>query len=228
MRVLGIDTSTRRASVALWENGTVIARTTAEQPMQHAERMISLVDAAIGMAGWPKSSLDLVACGVGPGSFTGVRVGIATAKGIAFGLSRPLVGVGSLEAMARALRSDAEVIVPLVDAKKGEVFLAAYDAAGAGLLDPMHLASARVAATLAKFAAKRAVVLGEIAACIDTGTIKAHRDPSTDLPDAAAVAMVGAERMATLGPCNLHALEPAYVRPPDITSPRDGRRGGIL
>jgi len=228
MRVLGIDTATRQASVALWENGVAVARARADQPKQHAERLLSLVQEAIASAGWPKGSLDLVACGTGPGSFTGVRVGIATAKGISLGLARPIVAVGSLEAMARSFRWDAEVLVAMIDAKKGEVFLAAYDRGETPLLGPTHLPAGRVAAELLRFAGKKAFALGEIAADVDVGPIAVHRDPATDLPDAATIARIGAERFSARGASSLHDLEPAYLRPPDITSPRNAGHGGSL
>jgi tRNA threonylcarbamoyladenosine biosynthesis protein TsaB len=228
MRVLGIETSTRRASVALWENGVAVAHLQAEQPMQHAERTLILVDEAFQQAGWPKGSIDLLACGIGPGSFTGVRVAIATAKGIALGLGRPIVGVGSLEAMARAYLSSCEAAICLLDAKKGELFLAAYGPGAAVLVDPKHLAASGVAAEIARFRGNTAVVLGEIVVSVDVGAFAVHRSPATDLPDATTVAEIGAERVASLGPSNLHELEPAYVRPPDITSPRPAGRGGIL
>jgi tRNA threonylcarbamoyladenosine biosynthesis protein TsaB len=228
MRVLGIETATRRASVALWENGVAVARAQAEEPKQHAERMLLLADDAFKKAGWAKGSIDLVACGVGPGSFTGVRVGMATAKGIAMGLGRPIVAVGSLEAMARAFRSDAEAIICVLDAKKGEVFLAAYSSDGAVLLGPTHLASSLATREIGRFADKKAVVLGEIAASIDTAGVPVHRAPATDLPDAETIARVGAERMLDRGPSGLHELEPMYLRPPDITSPRNAGHGGTL
>jgi tRNA threonylcarbamoyladenosine biosynthesis protein TsaB len=228
MRVLGIETATRRASVALWENGIAVARAQSEQPAEHAERLLSLIDEAFGAAGWQKGSIDLVACGVGPGSFTGVRVGIATAKGIAMGLDRPIVGVGSLEAMARALRSDAEVVVCILDAKKSEVFLAAYDIRRAVLWGPVHRAAARVAAEMGRFAGKTAVALGEIVATIDPGPVLVHRSPATDLPDAETVALMGAERLIAGGPSELHDLEPTYVRPADVTAPRDAGSSGNL
>jgi tRNA threonylcarbamoyladenosine biosynthesis protein TsaB len=226
MRVLGIETATRRASVALWENGAAVAHLEAEQPMLHAERTLLLVDEAFQEAGWPKGSIDLLACGVGPGSFTGVRVAIATAKGIALGLDRPIVGVGSLEAMARAYLSPCAATICMLDAKKGEIFLAAYGPGAAVLVDPKHLAASGVPAEIARFQGKTTVVLGEIATGVDVGTFAVHRSPATDLPDATTVAEIGAARMASLGPSGLHELEPAYVRPPDITSPRPAARGG--
>jgi tRNA threonylcarbamoyladenosine biosynthesis protein TsaB len=228
MRVLGIETATRRASVALWDSGIAVARAQAEEPMQHAERTLLLVDEAFRAAGWPKGSIDLLACGAGPGSFTGVRVGIATAKGIALGLDRPIVAVGSLEAMARAFRSDADAIICILDAKKDEIFFAAYDTSRAVLINPIHLPRGEVTRQIGLFAGKKAVALGEIAASIDTGLIPVHRDPATDLPDAVTVAMMGAERLTLRGPSSLHELEPMYLRPPDITSPRAAARSGTL
>src|SRR4051812_48923104 len=100
MRALSIDASSRRATVVLLEAETVVAREHNDDSQNHAERLIDLIDRAMSAAGWTKTQIDLVASGLGPGSFTGIRVGLATAKGIALALDRPIVGVGSLEAMA--------------------------------------------------------------------------------------------------------------------------------
>src|SRR3954470_12060940 len=135
MRALAIDTSTRRAGVVLLEGPRVVAAEESHDPRSHAERLLDLIERAFRAAGWNKKDIDLVASGLGPGSFTGVRVALATAKGIALALDRPLVGVGSLEAMAvsaweippdDAGEAAPEVIIPLLDARKGEVFWAAY------------------------------------------------------------------------------------------------------
>ena len=85
-RVLGIETSSRRGTVALVEDGQVVASLGHDVPNGHAERMLGLVDQALAEAGWAKASLDRIAVGVGPGSFTGIRVGIALAQGLALGL----------------------------------------------------------------------------------------------------------------------------------------------
>ncbi len=101
--------------------------------------------------GWSRSSLDRLGVSVGPGSFTGLRVGIACAQGLSLGLGIPLVGVTSLRAMARAVPDEiAGVRVAVLDARRGEVFCAAYDAgpSAAERLVPMALPTGSAAASV--------------------------------------------------------------------------------
>ncbi|MEB2323652.1 MAG: tRNA (adenosine(37)-N6)-threonylcarbamoyltransferase complex dimerization subunit type 1 TsaB, partial [Sorangiineae bacterium] len=124
MRVLGIETSAAaRGTVALAEGGVRLAEASHEVRSAHAELMLPLIARLLAEAGWARGSLDRLAVGVGPGSFTGVRVGIALAQGIALGLGVPVVGVPSLAAMARAAPPHVSGLrVPLLDARRGEVF----------------------------------------------------------------------------------------------------------
>ena len=103
MKTLAITTSTNRCAVALLLGAEPVAARIVDEDRLHAERIFALIDDALLEAAWTKEELGLVACDLGPGSFTGVRVGLATAKGIALGLGIPIVGVGSLEAMAAAV-----------------------------------------------------------------------------------------------------------------------------
>jgi len=229
MRALSIDTSTHRASVVLWEDGTCLAREYNVDPARHAEALIGLIDRALATAGWNKTQIDLIASCVGPGSFTGLRVGLATAKGIALALDRPIIGVGSLEAMAAAAfagpwdsaSAEGAAVVALLDARKEEVFWAAYAADGAKLAGPGHLRLEGIGAVWELLAERRIMVVGEVAAQVDrtTPAIEIHRSLETDLPDAAVVARVAAARLEREGRDDLDALEPIYVRPPDITPP---------
>src|SRR5687767_3343290 len=103
MRILGIESSSRRGSVALVENGVVLVSAAQERPNANAEALLPLIEQLLAEVGWSKNSLDRVGVGVGPGAFTGIRIGIALAQGIGLGLGRPVFGVGSLQAMARAV-----------------------------------------------------------------------------------------------------------------------------
>ncbi|HET7540536.1 MAG TPA: tRNA (adenosine(37)-N6)-threonylcarbamoyltransferase complex dimerization subunit type 1 TsaB, partial [Polyangiaceae bacterium] len=96
MRIVGIESSSRRGSVALLEGERLVASAEHEQPNNHAERLLPLFEQLLAETGWPKSSLDRLGVGIGPGSFTGLRAGIALAEGLSVGLDRPLWGVGSL------------------------------------------------------------------------------------------------------------------------------------
>src|SRR5690606_3548539 len=106
---------------------------------RHGETLFPLLAFALEHAGLARTDVDLLAVGIGPGSFTGTRIGVATAKGLAVALDRPLVGVVSLAAIARG--APGAWIVPVVDAHKGEVYAAAYERVGPALVEriaPFH------------------------------------------------------------------------------------------
>lgn len=122
MRVLGLDTSTRTTSVAL--DGLEHASELAEGG--HSDVLVR-IDAVCRARGVAPAQLDAVAVGAGPGSFTGLRIGMATAKGIAFAAGRPLWAVSSLAAVAwRARREEAEAIVAVLDARRGEIYAGCF------------------------------------------------------------------------------------------------------
>jgi tRNA threonylcarbamoyladenosine biosynthesis protein TsaB len=134
VKVLGIDTATGLASVALLDGDRVLAETRSETAGHRADLLV-LVDDVCSRAGIAGRDLDGVAIGAGPGSFTGLRIGMATAKGIAFAAQRPLWAVSSLAAVAEAelARDPAGIVVGVLDARRGEVYAGAYRRAEAGL-----------------------------------------------------------------------------------------------
>ncbi len=139
MRVLALDTSTSRLSAALARDGQTVCEINIEVKTGHAGILLAVIDELLGRTSTPRNGLDLIAVGVGPGSFTGLRIGIATAKGLASSLGRPLVGIPSLDAMANGAAPCPLDIVTVVDAKKGEVFCARYNPAGVLLDGPVNI-----------------------------------------------------------------------------------------
>jgi tRNA threonylcarbamoyladenosine biosynthesis protein TsaB len=143
--LLAIDTATRVMGVAVCDDRGV--RAEISRPT-HGADLLLLVDEACRTAGVTRAELDAIAVGAGPGSFTGLRIGMATAKGIAYAIKRPLWVVSSLAALARG--SDATgVVVAVLDARRGEVFAGAYrvtDAAVTALADEAALPPAELAA----------------------------------------------------------------------------------
>ena len=127
MIVLGIDTSTRFASVAIVQDGVVLAEATGDG-RGHGSDLLVLVDAVCVGAAIGAHDLDAVAIGAGPGSFTGLRIGMATAKGIAFAAKCPLWAVSSLAALAHEelLERELATVVAVLDARKGEVYTGTY------------------------------------------------------------------------------------------------------
>ena len=212
MRILAVETSSRRGSVALLEDRRLVARLEHEQPSSHAERLLPMVEQLLTEAGWPKSSLDRLGVGVGPGSFTGLRVGIALAEGLSVGLDRPLVGVGSLWAMAfGALTEHPGTCCALLDARRDELFAAVYAAPHQQLCAPLALPIQDLPAFLDKYGVQ--TLVGEVAQELGHGRA-VLRGATLDLPHARWVAALAAELDEARFP-----PEPEYVRGIGATLP---------
>ncbi|MFT3771144.1 MAG: tRNA (adenosine(37)-N6)-threonylcarbamoyltransferase complex dimerization subunit type 1 TsaB [Minicystis sp.] len=224
MKVLAISTSTPRGSAAIVRDDGASVEATYADLQGHAERLFESIDSALARAGASRATLDAVACDVGPGSFTGVRVGVASGKGIALALGIPLAGVVSLEAMAMAAFAEGaaapdDVVIAAIDAKKSEIFLAAYRASGDLVLAPCARPLAPEAFLLPEApAGARLVAVGEIAAglALPDG-VRLARGPALDLPDAAWIGRLALRRLAAGADGDPEIIEPLYVRAPDAT-----------
>ena len=126
MRYLTIDTTTKVSAVALAEDGLLIAESFLHTKLNHSERLVPMLDQLFTAAAWKLEDLDLIGVVRGPGSFTGIRIGIATAQGLAQVLNLPLLGILSLDALAWAGWGRDEEIVPILDARKNEWYTARY------------------------------------------------------------------------------------------------------
>lgn len=202
---LALTTSTRRGSAALLDGDRLLAEVPYDGEASHAERALPAIQEVLALAGLERGALAGIACDVGPGSFTGVRAGVALVQGLALALAVPTVGVGSLEALAAAACAEqrASRALALLDARRGEVFAAVYDAAGNTELSPELCASAELPALAARF--EGAVVVGELGAEALGG-----RSFLLALPTAAWVGRVALRRGSRGG-----LLDPAYVRGAD-------------
>ncbi len=131
MKLLALETATEACSVAVWIDGEVRERFELA-PRRHAELALPWAEQLLAEAGITKSQLDAIAVGRGPGAFTGVRLAIALAQGIALALDRPLLPVSTLAALA--MRAQGERIVSAIDARMGEVYCAAFARSGDGMI----------------------------------------------------------------------------------------------
>lgn len=125
--ILLIETSTEWCSVSLLENGRISASRITETPKLHASVTAPFAKEVLEERGIRASDCDAVAVSAGPGSYTGLRVGVSTAKGICFGCGKPLIGVETLEILARRGEGRADYIVPMIDARRMEVYCAVFD-----------------------------------------------------------------------------------------------------
>lgn len=126
MIVLGVETSTVRASVALGSEQELIASCSISRGATHGEFVLPSIEYLLGKTGLTYGNVAGVAVGVGPGLFTGLRVGVATAKTLAQALSVPIVGISSLDLLAFEARHSGKIICPALDARRGEVFFSFY------------------------------------------------------------------------------------------------------
>lgn len=136
MKILAFDTATEACSAALWLDGEICERYEVAG-REHTQRLMLQVSALMTDAGLHFNQLDGIACGIGPGSFAGVRIGVGYAKGLALALDVPVVGVSSLAMLAlRALReTNAEQVLAAIDARLNEVYFGAYQRSASGLVE---------------------------------------------------------------------------------------------
>ena len=128
MKILALDAATEACSVALQIDDSIIHRFEV-CPQQHSQKLLPFVDEVLGDAGITLNQLDAIAFGQGPGSFTGVRIGVSITQGLAFGADLPVIGVSNLAAMAQQAIAEhqAERVVAAIDARMSEVYLGIYD-----------------------------------------------------------------------------------------------------
>jgi tRNA threonylcarbamoyladenosine biosynthesis protein TsaB len=220
--IVGIDTATAATAAAVWApGGLAIERRDDPPPGErpgHSARLLVLVEEALAAAGAGWDAVERIAVGVGPGGFTGLRLGIATARALAQARDLPLAGVSSLEALAAAAGEDAAAatVLAVIDARRGEVFAAAWRG-GEQVLEAVAIAPA------------------ELAAIVDPGTLavgdgavrfreELERAGAVVPPDGSPAHRVSALAICRLGaggePTERDALLPDYRREPDAKPPR--------
>ena len=133
MLILALDSTAVVASVALCRDETPIAAFTVKNGNTHSETLLPMVESVLKTAGYTVDDVDLFACSVGPGSFTGVRIGAATVKGLAFGKNKPCAAVSTLEALAENLVPSGGILCPVMNARRGQVYNALFRYEGGAL-----------------------------------------------------------------------------------------------
>jgi tRNA threonylcarbamoyl adenosine modification protein YeaZ len=133
MKILGIDTTTKFLCLGIYDNYKIY-----EYNLEVGTRLSSLLSITIKRAedalGWKANDVDYLACGLGPGSFTGVRVGLATIKGMSWALNKPIIGISTLDILAKNVQNSDAQIVPIVDAKRNLIYSSVYRNKGGRLI----------------------------------------------------------------------------------------------
>jgi tRNA threonylcarbamoyladenosine biosynthesis protein TsaB len=219
--VLCIDTATRRGSIALAAAGGIIASELPE-PGAHARDLLARIDTLIGQLGGGREDLAGIVVVVGPGSFTGVRVGMATAKGIGYSLDIPVVGISTLEAMAMAsvpvLAPSVGQVCPAIEAGRGEVYASLF-AVNGGRVERRGPDRAWKPGDLAAELPHGAVLIGDGAPLVNAaagGGYAAIESPAL----APAMAAAASRLIPPGGRYAAGGLGPNYVRPSDAEAAR--------
>lgn len=221
MLVLALDTTTRGGSCALLDGDVVVREQGGDPVRSHAERLPGDLIALLDGAGRSPDDVDVYAVAIGPGSFTGLRVGIATMQGLAFATGKPLIGASALDALAQI--ANAPRVATWVDAWRGEVYAALYED-GRELESPTVERPERV---LARFDDRPTLFIGDGAASyadairrvLPSATIA---EPALPLLASMIARLAGDEASAGHRP-SPHAIRALYVRRPDAEVARNAR-----
>ena len=220
MLILGIETSTKTGSVAVASDSAVIAQYSLNIEVTHSERLMSTVDRVLKDTGLAIADLDGFAVAIGPGSFTGLRIGISTVKGLELATSKPVAAIPTLQALAWNLPFAGVPICPMLDARKNEVYAALYRYERAVLVQTMPDAAIPLAALAGKIEGVT-IFTGEAAHIYRSEIERQFGDralfapSSAILPSAAAVAVIGLEMIAKNGQVEPDSLTPIYIRRPE-------------
>jgi len=126
--ILSIETSTTNCSVSLsFEGETLVLKEDYDNNYSHAERLHVYIDQVLKQADIISSQLDAIAVSKGPGSYTGLRIGVSAAKGLCFALGKPLIAISTLEALSHQVKTKEGIIIPMLDARRLEVYSAIFD-----------------------------------------------------------------------------------------------------
>jgi len=227
-RLLALETATSVASVALLVDGGLVAEHTADSSEDHAATLLPTIESLLDQAGVAPDEIDAFALSIGPGSFTCLRIGLATVKGLAFGSDRPVAAVSTLAALAWSTGHEG-VLVPLLDARRGEVYAGVYERKGDILQERLGDGCYR-AEQLAELVRPPLLLVGEGAPLVAPllerrlGSDVVREPGAPRRPKAAAVAALGARCLEAGDGVAAHQLVPRYVRRPEAEVLRTRRR----
>ena len=228
MKILAMDCAAGACSAAVAGGGEVLAHRCQAMARGHAEALMPMVEAVLQASGTSYAALDLVAVTVGPGGFTGVRIGLAAARGIALAGALPLIGVNTLECLAHGV-SETErggrAVVAVLDSKRADLYVQSFD----GTLAPLGPPAAAMPGDLEAMLPDGPIIFvgdGTERAIASILGERAISSTALATPDARVLAILAGARRGEMQAQGREwpPAEPLYLRPPDATIPADGGR----
>lgn len=219
MRILGIDTSTSCGAVGLIDDERVISEYLLDIPVTHSERLLGAIELVLRDARCAIEDLDGWAISLGPGSFTGLRIGVSTVKGLAFATQKPVAGISTLDVLASQISPTPFLICPILDARKGQVYTAFHRYDERIVLRRLSDYQAVTPEDLTKKVEEKTIFIGD--------GVKTYGDflrdslpslaifppASLNVPHGSVVAKLGLELLRKGEVLDLSAFTPIYVRP---------------
>jgi tRNA threonylcarbamoyladenosine biosynthesis protein TsaB len=218
MLILAVDTTTPSGSVALLEDEKLLGEANIESAATHSARLLRAVDFLVSAHGRDVRAIEAFAVAAGPGSFTGIRIGLGAVKALAFASGRPVAPVSTLLALATKLSSDgARLVVPLLDAKKGEIYAALFEAGRSGLAELIPQGAYGPDAFFARLPARRVIAfagsgLAAYRSKLQPYVLDKARFPRRSAFIAAEVGRIGRSVILEGKGVDAAALEPIYFR----------------
>jgi tRNA threonylcarbamoyladenosine biosynthesis protein TsaB len=206
-----VDTSTLAGGVALLDGERVLGEYLLDVRLTHSERLMPAIDRLLGDARWTTASLEGLAVAVGPGSFTGLRIGLSTVKGLGWALGLGVAAVPTLDALAASLPFAAHPVCPVLDARRNEVYCSLYRWDGASMRREWDYLALSPDALVERIT-EPTILLGDGAHAI-TSRHARLAPPHRRLPSAAAVGVLGLRRFQSGQIVSATELSPFYLRP---------------
>ena len=221
MKILALETSAKAVSAAVTEEGRVLAAGFQDTGLTHSRTLMPIVEHILRNADLTMADMDAVAVAVGPGSFTGIRIGVSAAKGLAFAADKPAVGVSTLAAMARNVAFMDGLVVCAMDARRSQIYNALFEAEDGRLtrLTPDRAIGLEELAEELQQDARRKIIVGDGGKlCADAltaaGVACRLAPPYLVMQSAVTVALEAEEAAGRGGLVSAEELLPVYLRPP--------------
>lgn len=227
MKILAIETSALVASAALVDGDKLIGEFTINYKLTHSQTIMPMIDSLLKIIDFDIKDVDYIACSAGPGSFTGLRIGSATAKGLALGINKPIVPVSTLEALAYNIYDTDKMICPIMDARRSQVYTGVYEWKNGEMIEVLPPEALSIEEIIDKtLAYKREVIFLGDGVSVHKEKLAEHKEflfapPNCNMQSAASVAALAQKLVAENKAVEGSKFMPIYLRKPQAERERD-------